>query len=99
MTKKELVDAIANHTGFTKKDCRLLVDVFCDVVAGALYNGDRVKIVDFGIFDVKEVKSKKGKDFENNTMIPIPSRKVPVFVPGIGLRRIVGGSGNGEYDS
>lgn len=92
MTKKELVDEIASHTGFTKKDCRLFIDVLCEVIVNALKRGERVKIVDFGVFEVKEVKPRKGKDFANNTICQIPARKVPSFTPGVNLREAVGGA-------
>lgn len=92
MTKEELVDEIACNTGFTKKDCMLFVDVFCDVVEEALERGDRVKIVDFGVFEVKESKPRTGKNFVTNTTYPIPARKVPTFIPAAGLKQAVGGT-------
>lgn len=96
MTKEELVNEIAFNTGFTKKDCMLFVDVFCGVVGKALEDGDRVKIVDFGVFETKEVKPRKGRDFNNNTTCQIPARRVPVFIPGAGLKETVGGMQHGS---
>ena len=96
MTKEELVNEIAFNTGFTKKDCMLFVDVFCGVVGEALETGDRVKIVDFGVFETKEVKPRKGRDFNNNTTCQIPARRVPVFIPGVGLKEMVGGIQHGS---
>lgn len=92
MTKEELVSEIAGCTGFTKKDCLLFIDVFCDVIGEALERGDRVKIVDFGVFEVKERKARTGKNFAKNTKHPIPPKKVPSFVPGEGLKQVVGGA-------
>lgn len=92
MNKEDLIIEIAGCTGFTKKDCALFIDVFCDVIGGALERGDRIKIVDFGIFDTKECKARTGKNFATNTKYPIPARKVPTFVPGKRLRKMVGGS-------
>lgn len=89
MTKEELISEIAERTGFTKKDCMLFVDVFCDTVGEALSNGDRVKIVNFGIFEVKETKPRQGKNFISNTTYPIPPRRVPAFIPGVGLKEVV----------
>ena len=91
MTKEELVNEISYQTGFTKKDSLLFIDVFCDVICEALENGDCVKIVDFGIFEVKERKARTGKNFAKNTTHPIPPKKVPNFVPGKGLKQVVGG--------
>lgn len=92
MTKEELVAEIAYHTGFTKKDCQLFLDTFCGVVAESLERGEAVKIVNFGIFNVKECKARSGKNFASNTIQPIPSRKVPAFIPGVGLKEMVGGA-------
>lgn len=97
MTKEELIGEIAGCTGFTKKDCALFVDVFCNVVGDALERGDRVKIVDFGVFEVKECKARTGKNFAKNTTCPIPPKKVPSFIPGEGLKQIVGGVDYGGH--
>lgn len=91
MNKEDLINAIAERTGYTKKDCLLFIDVFCDVICEALRNGDRVKIVNFGVFDVKKAKPRTGKNFFDNTALPIPARKVPTFIPGEGLKRATGG--------
>lgn len=95
MTKEELVNEISSRTGFTKKDCLLFLDVFCDTIEDSLSKGERVKIVDFGVFDVKVRKSRTGKNFFENTTLPIPSKKIPTFTPGEGLKSIVGGIKDG----
>ena len=91
MTKKELVDEIACSTGYTKKDCLFFIDTFCEVIGEALKSGERVKIEGFGAFDVKEVKGRVGKNFADNKPLPIPDKRIPVFVPGVILKEIVGG--------
>lgn len=99
MNKIELIDEISRRTGFTKRDCKLFVNVFCDTITDVLTSGDIVKIVNFGIFKVKEVKAKKGKYFANDTICQIPARRIPVFAPGTGLKEIVGGAEYGDHDS
>ena len=64
------------------------------MIGEALKSGERVKIEGFGAFDVKEVKGRVGKNFANNTPLPIPDKKIPVFTPGIILKDIVGGANN-----
>lgn len=96
MNKEELVDAISIQTGFTKKDCLVFVDAFCDVVGNTLNRGDRVKIVNFGVFEVKLGKARTGKNFATNTTYPIPPRKIPAFIPGAGLKEAVGGEHRGS---
>lgn len=94
MTKKELVNEIAGYTGFTKKDCMLFVDVFCNVISKALEHGERVKIANFGVFEVKEYKARTGNNFVKNTTCLIPPKKVPSFTAGEGLKQAIGGVGN-----
>ena len=91
MTKDELIDEIADQTGFTKKDCMLFVNVLCDIIRDALKRGERIKIVNFGVFEVKECKARTGKNFADNSRYPIPPRKIPTFIPSEGLKRIVRG--------
>lgn len=89
MNKSDLIDSIAERTGFTKKDCGLFIDVFCSVVSETLVNGGRVLISNFGVFEVRKSKARVGKNFFENSTHPIPPRKVPYFTPGRGLREAV----------
>lgn len=96
MNKEELIAEVACRTGFTKKDCMLLVDVFCDVIADSLGRGEQVKIVNFGVFKVKKSAQRTGRNFANSSTYPIPSRNVPIFVPGMKLKELIGGADCGD---
>lgn len=96
MTKSEFIHELSRKTGFTKKDCLYFLDAFCQVIAEALERGERVKLHNFGVFEVKKSKSRTGKDFANNTTCPIPPKRVPNFIPCDGLKKSVGGAHRGH---
>jgi len=89
VTKAELVNKIAEITGFTKKDSERFVDAFVNVVMDALKNGDEVNIVGFGKFAVAHRKARKGVNPQTGEPIEIPAKDVPVFKPGKKLRDAV----------
>ena len=91
MNKKELISDIASRTGFTKKDCALFLETFCESVTASLSRGERVKIVNCGLFGVKKVAGRSGKNFFTNGVQPIPEKILPMFVPGDGLKKAVEG--------
>ncbi|MCF7618644.1 HU family DNA-binding protein [Bacillus sonorensis] len=79
MNKKELIDAVAEATGQTKKDVELAVDSTFDVITSALKDGEKVKIHGFGNFEVRERAARKGRNIQTGEEIEIPAKKVPAF--------------------
>lgn len=86
MVKKELINELSRRTGFTKEDSEFFLNAFCNTVKDSLAHGERVKIVDFGSFEVRESSGRVGKNFFDNTPALIRTRNVPLFVPGEGLK-------------
>lgn len=86
MTKAELIDKIANNTKLTKKDTGKVVDAFFATVEKALAAGDKVQLVGFGTFEVRERKARKGRNPQSGVEIDIPATKVPAFKAGKGLK-------------
>ena len=91
MTKAELVNKIAEMTGFTKKDTERFVDAFITVVTDSLKKGEEVNIVGFGKFAVSHRKARKGVNPRTGETIEIPAKDVPVFRPGKKLKDAVAG--------
>ncbi len=89
MNKAELIAAIAAQTGLSKKDSESSVDAFVDVVTTALTKGDKVQIVGFGAFDVKERAERIGRNPQTKKEIKIPASKVPQFKAGKALKDAV----------
>lgn len=79
MNKKELIGAVAEATGLTKKDVELVVDSTFDVITSALKDGEKVKVHGFGSFEVRERVARKGRNPQSGEEIEIPATKAPAF--------------------
>ncbi len=90
MNKAELVTAMAETSGLTKKDAELALNAFMKSVEVALSKGDKVQLVGFGTFDVRSRKARKGRNPRNpKEEINIPASKAPVFKAGKALKELV----------
>ena len=82
MNKSELVSAIAAPAGLSKKDAEKAVVAFMDEVTAALKKGDKVSLVGFGTFEVKQRAERIGRNPRTKEQITIPASKTPVFKAG-----------------
>ena len=82
MNKSELVSAIAAQAGLSKKDAEKAVVAFMDEVTAALKKGDKVSLVGFGTFEVKQRAERIGRNPRTQEQITIPASKTPVFKAG-----------------
>ena len=89
MNKTELVAAIAEKTGLTKKDAEGAVKAFTDTVAEQLKAGDKIQLVGFGTFEVAERAARTGKNPQTGEAINIPASKAPKFKAGKALKDAV----------
>ncbi len=89
MNKAELIAAIAAQTGLSKKDSESAVNAFVDIVTKTLANGDKVQIVGFGAFDVKERAERIGRNPQTKQEIQIPASRSPQFKAGKALKDAV----------
>ena len=89
MNKTELVAAIAEKTGLTKKDAEGAVKAFTDTVAAQLKAGDKIQLVGFGTFEVAERAARTGKNPQTKEEIQIPASKAPKFKAGRALKDTV----------
>ena len=62
MNKAELINAVAEKAGLSKKDTETVVNATIDVIAGALADGDKVQLVGFGAFEVKSRAERTGRN-------------------------------------
>ena len=86
MTKTELIAAVAEKTGLTKKDADRVVAATFETIAQALANGDKVQISGFGIFDTKKREARTGLNPRTKETIQIPASTQPVFKAGKALK-------------
>lgn len=86
MNKTELIDAIAKKTGETKKITEETLNAFVQVVTETLKEGDKIQLVGFGTYEVRERAARKGHNPQTGAEIDIPASKVPAFKPGKALK-------------
>ena len=89
MNKTELVAAMAEQTNLSKKDAEAALKAFIDVVSEELKKGEKVQLVGFGTFEVRERNERKGRDPRTNKEIVIPASKVPAFKVGKAFKAAV----------
>lgn len=89
MNKTELVNAVAEQSGLTKKDAAKAVDAVFGAVSTTLSNGGKVSLVGFGNFEVRERAARKGRNPQTGKEITIAASKVPAFKPGKALKETV----------
>jgi DNA-binding protein HU-beta len=91
MNKGELVEALANKTGESKKTAEELLNAFIDTVEGQVKKGDKVTLPGFGTFERRARNARTGRNPRTGEEIKIKATKVPAFKPGAGFKGAVGG--------
>ena len=89
MNKTQLVDAVAAKAGIKKKEAEAAVNAMTDVIAEALKAGDKVQLIGFGTFEVKESAARTGRNPRTGETIEIAASKRPVFSAGSALKNSV----------
>ena len=79
MNKVELVAAVVEKTGLTKKDAERVINAAFDTIITQLQQGEKVQISGFGIFEVKSREARVGRNPRTKEAIEIPASKVPAF--------------------
>ncbi|MDD4665751.1 MAG: HU family DNA-binding protein [Clostridia bacterium] len=89
MNKTELVSAVAEKAGITKKDAEKALSAVLGSIEEALASGDRVQLVGFGTFEVRPRAARTGRNPLSGAVIQIPATKVPAFKAGKALKEAV----------
>ena len=87
--KQELVNDVATTTGLTKKDATAAVDAVFASIQDTLAKGDKVQLIGFGNFEVRERAARKGRNPQTGAEIKIAASKVPAFKAGKALKEAV----------
>ena len=82
MNNTELIAAMAEKSGLSKKDSEKALGAFMDTVVDALKDGDKVALVGFGTFDVRERAARTGLNPRTKEPIEIAASKAPAFKAG-----------------
>jgi len=86
VNKNDLVLSVAAKTDFTRKLSEKAVGAVLSSIQDALAKGDKVQLVGFGTFEVRERAARKGRNPQNGKEITIPAAKIPVFKAGKNLK-------------
>ena len=79
MNKTELIAAVAEKSGITKKDAERVVNAALDTITASLIAGDKVQLSGFGIFEVKQREARIGRNPRTKEAIDIPASRQPAF--------------------
>lgn len=82
MNKAELIAAMANASDISKAQAQMAFDSMINQISGALENGDKVTLVNFGTFSVQDRAERTGRNPRTNETITIPGKRVAKFKPG-----------------
>jgi len=87
--KADLIDKVASATDLTKKDATSAVEAVFDSITDTLANGEKVQVIGFGNFEVRDRAARKGRNPQTGEEIQIPATKVPAFKAGKALKEAV----------
>ena len=86
MNKTDLIAAVAAKADLSKKDADAAVSAVFEAVTEALAKGDKVQLIGFGTFEVRERAARTGRNPHTGETIEIAAAKVPAFKPGKALK-------------
>ena len=89
MKKTELIAAVAEQTGLSKKDAEKALNATIDTIIKAVAEGDKIQLTGFGTFEQRQRNARTGVDPRTGNTIEIPASKVPAFKAGKGFKDIV----------
>ena len=86
MNKTELIAAVAESAGLTKKDAERVLNAAIDTITDSLVKGEKVQISGFGTFEIKDREARIGRNPHTKEAIDIPATRVPTFKPSKALK-------------
>ena len=89
MNRMELVAIAAEKAGMTKKDTDAAIKAMLEAVEEALVKGEKLQLMGFGTFEIRERPARQGKNPRTGEAVTIPAARVPVFKAGKALRDAV----------
>ena len=89
MNKTELVKAVSTQAELTQKDAAKVVDALLETITNTLAKEEKIQLIGFGTFEVRERSARKGRNPQTGEEIDIAASKVPAFKPGKELKEAV----------
>ncbi len=87
MTKKDIILKVSDETNLKQIDVKKVVQKTFDCIVEALARGEKIELRNFGVFKVKQRKSRIGRNPRTGQVVPVPPRKAVVFKPGLEMKR------------
>ena len=89
MNKTELIAAVSQAAGLTKKDTERVINAAIDAITASLLKGEKVQLSGFGTFEAKEREARVGRNPHTKEAVEIPATRVPAFKASKSLKDIV----------
>ena len=89
MNKTDLINAVSDKADLTKKEAGAAVDAVFESIQSSLQKGEKVQLIGFGNFEVRDRAARKGRNPQSGEEIEIPASKVPAFKAGKALKDAV----------
>lgn len=89
MNKTDLIGDVAAATGMTKKDAEKTINAFIASVQEALKAGEKVQLIGFGTFEVRDRQARKGRNPQTGKEIKIAAARIPAFKVGKGFKEAI----------
>jgi nucleoid DNA-binding protein len=87
MTKKDIILKVSDDTNLKQIDVKKVVQRTFDCIVEALARGEKIELRNFGVFKVKQRKSRTGRNPRTGQVVPVPPRKAVVFKPGLEMKK------------
>ena len=87
MTKKDIILKVSDASNLKQIDVKKVVQMTFDFIIEALARGEKIELRNFGVFKIKQRKSRTGRNPRTGQVVPVPPRKVVVFKPGLEMKK------------
>ncbi|MFA5005201.1 MAG: HU family DNA-binding protein [Candidatus Omnitrophota bacterium] len=87
MTKKDIILKVSDATNIKQIDVKKVVQMTFDCIIDALIRGEKIELRNFGVFKIKQRRSRIGRNPRTNQVIPVPPRKVVIFKAGLEMKQ------------
>lgn len=89
MTKKDIILKVSDDTNLKQIDIKKVIQRTFDCITEALARGEKIELRNFGVFKIKQRRSRTGRNPRTGQVVPVPPRKVVVFKPGLEMKKKV----------
>lgn len=89
MTKKDIILKVSDETNLKQIDVKKVVQKTLDCIVDALVRGEKIELRNFGVFKIKQRRSRTGRNPRTGQVVPVPPRKAVVFRPGLQMKKKV----------